>query len=300
MLSYYKIIHTTCHTQWGGLEKRIFNESVWMSQKGHAIIIVAPSNSVLFLNAKEYGLKTYAVDFKRLNTLKDYRFLKTLFRNEKPDIVNTHGNEDSRISLLAARHASVGCRILSRHISAHVRPSWFNRYLYKILATYVFTTADYTTRHLQKVFKLTEKQIFSMPSGIIPPSTLMDKDDARTLLATELNLDSTVRFIGFVGRVSDAKGADTIINAFEKIASQMPAHHLVFVGDSSPEYFSFLAELARQKQISHNVHFVGSKKEVWSYYRAFDCNILASKNNKGIPFEGVPQAVLEEIGRAHV
>jgi hypothetical protein len=42
MISHYKIIHTTCHTQWGGLEKRIFNEAVWMHDHGHQVVMVAP------------------------------------------------------------------------------------------------------------------------------------------------------------------------------------------------------------------------------------------------------------------
>jgi hypothetical protein len=77
MQSHYKILQTTCHTQWGGLEKRIFNESVWMAQKGHTIIIVAPAKTPLFNKAKEYGFKTFAVEFKRIGMIKDYKFFST-------------------------------------------------------------------------------------------------------------------------------------------------------------------------------------------------------------------------------
>jgi len=295
MISLYKIIHTTCHTQWGGLEKRIFNESVWMAQKGHTIIIVAPAKTPLFNKAKEYGFRTYAVDFKRFGMIKDYKFLKNLFINENPDIVNTHGNEDSQVGLLAARRAKIGCRILSRHISAHVSKSWYNKLLYKKLATYIFTTADYTTNHLKTVFKLTGKQIFSMPSGIIPPETLPSKIEARNNLARELGLDPDTRFLGFVGRVSTAKGVDTIFKAFEKIASKIPGHNLVIVGDSSKEYIESLWALAEKLQIEERIHILGPKDDVWPYYRAFDCKILASRSKDGIPFEGVPQALLEAM-----
>lgn len=295
MISLYKIIHTTCHTQWGGLEKRIFNESVWMAQKGHTIIIVAPAKTPLFNKAKEYGFRTHAVEFKRFGMIKDYKFLKNLFINENPDIVNTHGNEDSQIGLFAARRAKIGCRILSRHISAHVSRSWYNKLLYKKLATYIFTTADYTTNHLKAVFKLNGKQIFSMPSGIIPPETLPSKDEARNNLARELGLDPDIRFLGFVGRVSMAKGVDTIFKAFEKIASKIPGHNLVIVGDSSKEYIESLWALAEKLQIKKRIHIIGPKDDVWPYYRAFDCKILASRGKDGIPFEGVPQALLEAM-----
>ena len=88
MKSYDKIIHTTCNTKWTDLEKRIFSESVWMEQNGHKIIIVAPKNTPLFLKAKQHGFKVYGIEFRRLSTIKDYKLLKNIFYNEKPDVVN--------------------------------------------------------------------------------------------------------------------------------------------------------------------------------------------------------------------
>jgi glycosyltransferase involved in cell wall biosynthesis len=295
MNSHYKIIHTTCHTQWGGLEKRIFNESVWMRDNGHQVLIAAPKNTPLYLQSKKHGFKTFGVDFKKIQMITDYRFLKHVFAMEQPDIVNTHGNEDSRIALLAAFRENIGCRILSRHISAHIRNSWYNRLIYKKYANYIFTTADYTTRYLKTVFKLTDKQIFSMPSGIIPPQSLVPQDDARNRLIHELGLGSDTRFIGFVGRVSEAKGIVTLFNAFEKLADTLPLHHLVLVGDSTEPYFQYLKKMARDMALEKRIHILGPKKEVWPFYRAFDCKVLASRDKNGSPFEGVPQALLEAM-----
>jgi glycosyltransferase involved in cell wall biosynthesis len=295
MSSHYKIIHTTCHTQWGGLERRIFNESVWMQKKGHQVLIVAPRNSPLFNQSRQYGFKTYGVDFKKSRMINDYKFLRHMFANEQPDIVNTHGNEDSRIALLAAFRAKIGCRILSRHISAHIRNSWYNRLIYKKYANYIFTTADYTTRHLKSVFKLTDKQIFSMPSGIVMPKSLLPKDEARHLLIRELGLGPETRFVGFVGRVSEAKGIVTLFTAFKKIADHMPMHHLVIIGDSTDTFFQDLKKMARDMALEERIHILGPKKDVWPYYRAFDCKVLASRDKNGSPIEGVPQALLEAM-----
>ncbi|NOX33289.1 MAG: glycosyltransferase family 4 protein [Deltaproteobacteria bacterium] len=295
MRSLYKILHTTCHTQWGGLEKRIFNESVWMEKNGHKIIIAAPTDTPLFLKAKNYGFRVYGVEFKRLSTIKDYNFLKHLFLNERPDIVNTHGNKDSKLALFAAKKTNVPLRILSRHISAHVKNSWYNRMVYKKLCHYIFTTADYTTKHLKKVFKLKDMQIFSMPSGITEPEVLLEKDQARKALATELGLDPGTKFLGFVGRVSKDKGVSTLLKAFEKIRSRLLPCHVVIVGDGTDEYISFLKNLAQNLHIDNYIHFTGFKENVWSCYRAFDCKILPSIDIKGIPFEGVPQALLEAM-----
>jgi len=293
--SHYKIIHTTCHDQWGGLEKRIFNEAVWMRDNGHDIIVAAPRNTPLFRHSRRNGFRTYGIDFKKSQTISDYRFLRRLFANEQPDIINTHGNEDSRIALLAAYRAKIGCRILSRHISSHVRNSWYNRLIYKTYATYIFTTANYTTEHLKNKFNLNDRQVFSMPSGIIPPPALIPRNQARHQLIRELGLDPDTRFIGFVGRVSRAKGVETLLKAFQRIAPDNPQLHLVLTGDSSPEYFELLAQMAQALGLGERIHFTGPRKEVWDCYRALDCKILASMDKDGSPFEGVPQALLEAM-----
>jgi glycosyltransferase involved in cell wall biosynthesis len=296
MRSLYKILHTTCHTQWGGLEKRIFNESVWMEKKGHKIIIVAPKDTPLFLKAKKHGFNVYGIEFKKLSLIKDYKLLKKIFYNEKPDIINTHGNQDSKLALFAAKKTCIPLRILSRHINTPVRNSWYNRVVYKKLCHYIFTTADDTTKHLQKVFKLKGIQIFSMPIGIVEPDHLLEKPIARKVLAHDLGLDLETKFIGFVGRVSKDKGVSTLLEAFKKAKPKLLGYHLAIVGEGSDETINFLKNLARNLQIETRVHFTGFKKNIWSYYRALDCKILpASTDMNRVPFEGVPQTLLEAM-----
>lgn len=290
-----KIIHTTCHTQFGGLEKRIYNESCWMAEKGHDIIIVAPPNTPLSEKSKNKGFATVGMAFKSSSFLNDFFKLRQLFRTTNPHILNTHGNEDSKIALTAAIGSGIPIKILSRHISAHVRNSRHNRILYKNLCHYIFTTADYTTRHLINTFHLSEEKVRTIASGIIPPEILLEKKEAKERLARELSLDpSASRFIGFVGRVSHDKGVDTLMNAFQHIAGKIP-HHLVIVGKGNDTYLTELKKRAEDLKIGNRVHFTGFKEDVWPYYRAIECMVLASRDINGIPFEGIPQAVLESM-----
>jgi glycosyltransferase involved in cell wall biosynthesis len=292
--THFKIIHTTCHTQWGGLEKRIFNEAVWMRHHGHQVILVAPKDSQLFARAKKERFHVYPVSFSRMGFIQDYRSLVRIFQNELPDIVNTHGNSDTKVALAAAEKTKVPCRILSRHISAHVKNSWYNRRLYKQLCDYVFTTADYTTRHLQTLFNLKDTRVFSIPSGILPPDTLPSRESARTHLAERLGCPPETRFIGFVGRLSEDKGVTTLVQAFKQVFDHIP-HHLVLVGSGPDEYRKRLEKLTRDLGIFSRTHFTGFTEDVWPVYRALDCKVLPSENINGIPFEGVPQALLEAM-----
>ena len=284
----YKIIHTTCHTDWGGLEKRVLNESLWMAEKGHQVTIIAPENTPLMKRAKGHGLQLYPMAFKRLSALSDYRRLVRIFKKEAPHIVNTHGNTDAKVALPAAKKACVPCRILSRHISTPVNNSWYNRVLYKKLSHYTFTTADYTKRHLQEVFNLSDQQVFSMPSGIVEPKDLPPREEARSALTAKLDLDPGTRFIGFAGRVSLDKGVDTLLKGFHDTAGIIP-HHLVIAGSGDASFLDRMSQLARDLDIEGRVHFIGFQENVWPFYRALDCKILPSV------FEGIPQVLIEAM-----
>jgi glycosyltransferase involved in cell wall biosynthesis len=266
-----------------------------MNKRGHQIVIAAPKDTPLFLNAKEKGFKVYAIEFNQFSIIKDYKILKNIFHIEKPDIINTHGNKDSKLALFAAKKAHVPLRILSRHISAHVKNSWYNRMVYKKWCHFIFTTADYTTKHLKQVFKLKDMQVFSMPSGIIEPNFLLKKAEARQVLAKELGLDPKTRFIGFVGRVSKDKGVSCLVEAFKKVRPALSGYHVAIVGGGTDEYINLLKELAKTLGIEGYIHFTGFKKNVWQYYRALDCKILPSMDRNGIPFEGIPQSLLEAM-----
>lgn len=289
-----KIIHTTCHTQFGGLEKRIFNESCWMAERGHTVFIAAPGNTPLYNKALEKGFLTRAVTFNRSSFVNDFFELKKIFKQFKPHVLNTHGNEDSKIALPAATGAGIPLKILSRHISAHVKKSWYNILLYRTLCNYIFTTADYTTRHLIKTFGIPEDKVRTLSSGIIPPENLPDRTNARERLARELSLDPATPFVGFIGRVSRDKGVDTVISAFHRVSSRI-LHHLVIIGTGTDEYMSELRICAKNLNIEHRVHFTGFREDVWPYYRALDCKMLASRDINGIPFEGIPQSILEAM-----
>ncbi len=291
---FYKIIHTTCHREWGGLEKRIFNEAMWMKKHGHELAFVLPEQTPLFDRLKREGFRVYPMGFTRMGMFNNYKKLVEIFKRELPDIVNTHGNADAKIALPAAQKTQVPCRILSRHISAHVKNSWYNRILYKKFSDYVFTTAEYTRQHLQKVFKIPDIEIFFIPSGIREPKELMDCDTARRLLAKELGLDQGTRFIGFAGRVSQDKDPLTLIRAFHNMDSQTD-HHLVIVGEADRSYMETLNREIRKSGLEGKVHFPGFRENVWPFYRSLDCLILPSRNKKGIPFEGVPQTLLEAM-----
>ncbi|GAB6905985.1 glycosyltransferase family 4 protein [Desulfosarcina cetonica] len=288
MKTRFKILHAESHRQWGGQERRTFNEARWMQAKGHQIIIVAPGSSVLYQKACEQGWETHALDFKKWAMVNDIFRLRAILRQVRPDVLNTHGNTDSKVGLVAAWGLSIPCVIRTRHSTPPVGNSWHNRLLYRRLSDVVFTTAACVSRQIHRDLGVPEERIKTVPSGIDCPADLLDRDVARIRLAEELGLDDHQRFIGFVGRITGSKGVPVLIDAFAAIKDRIPDHHLVIVGDGN--LFTELTRQVAERGLQTRIHLLGYRDDPWPYYRAMDIFVLTS-----LRYEGVPQSMLQAM-----
>ena len=295
MRTFYKILHTTYETRWGAIEKRIYNELVWMKEQGHNLILVCPKDTPLFIKAKEYGIKVYGIDFKPLSIIKNYNFLKNFLYNEKPDIIHTHGKQDSRIALYAARKLKVPLRILSFHNDYRIRKTPWNRMAYNRFCHYIFTGSRHTTTYLQKLFKLKDMRAFTMPAGIIDPETLPEKTEARKMLALELGLDPETKFIGFSGNPVKGKGILTLLGAFQNVKARLPGYHLVISGEGTNEAVNWVKALAMELKIEESIHFTSEKEDPWPFLMAIDCHVLPSLYIKDVDLTQKRQSLLSAM-----
>ena len=289
MKTRFKILHTESHRQWGGQERRIFNEARWMSANGHQIIIAAPKPSPLYEKARRQGWETHALPFNKFGMIKDACCLRSVLRNVRPDILNTHGNTDSKVGLVAAWGLPIPCVIRTRHSTPPVSNSWYNRLLYKRLCHLVFTTASCVTQQIHRDIDVPVDRIKTIPSGIDCPDDLIDHESARKKLVEEIGLEKDQRFIGFIGRLTREKGVSVLIEAFaDIIKDHLPDHHLVVVGDGYP--MVELQRLIRKRNQETHIHLLGYRDDPWPYFSALDCYVLASTR-----YEGVPQTILQAM-----
>jgi glycosyltransferase involved in cell wall biosynthesis len=252
-----------------------------MKQKGHRPILVASRKSKLYPKANAAGLETLPMSFTNLTALGDLIRLRSWLKKTTPDVFNTHGNVDAKVGLLAAAGLKIPCVIRSRHHSHPVSSTWYNKWMYRHLSHYVFTTADCTSQQIIRDLSVAPTMVVTVGSGIIPPESLIDRQSARHRLQKELHVSSQVRFLGSVAMMGSWKGQRYIIDGFAQICEAFPLHHLVFVGDGSE--MDRLKSQAAQLGLSDRIHLTGFKKDPWPYFRAFDLDILASTKNEGIP-----------------
>jgi glycosyltransferase involved in cell wall biosynthesis len=275
------IFHTESHLSWGGQESRVFNECLWMRKNGHRPRLAASPDSPIFSRSSAAGLSVLPMRFTALTAPADLVRLRHLLKRDRPDVLNTHGNMDAKVGLLAACGLGIPCVIRSRHHSHPVSASWYNKWLYRRFSDYIFTTADSVTRQIVTDLSVDPSKVVTVASGIIPPDPPPERETSVRRLQQELNLGPDTRFVGSVAMLRDWKGHRFLVDGFADTCAGFPNHHLVIVGDGDQ-----LDPLKRQcghHGLTGRVHFTGFRNDPWSYFAAFDVNVLASTKNEGIP-----------------
>ena len=276
-----KIIHTEASPHWGGQEIRIFEEMKWFREQGHEMILVAPDNGTLFKRCKQEGFDVISIYFTKPRTFLNILKMLWIIWRQKPDVVGTHSSTDSWAGLIAAYCLRVKKRIRYRHVCTPVSANFINRIQYEKLATNIITTGNGTRESLLKSFNLNGGKIFCIPTAIQQKKIMLSKEEARSKLIRELSVDKKTRFIGIISVLRCDKGHLFLLDCFDQVASAFPELHLLIIGEGGMR--SLLKERIAQLSCRDRVHMLGHKSNVYDYYRAFECFVLPSLKDEGIP-----------------
>ena len=278
-----RILHTEASSGWGGQEIRILTESQIFARHGHELLIAADVDSQIAQKAAAYGIKAFPIQLKK-KRFSDFFALRKLIQQQKPDVINCHSSTDHWLSALARLTLPHKPAIVrTRHISAPVHRNKPTRWLYNKGAEAVMTTGVSIRELLISDGFVSEKSVFSVPTGIdTVVFTPGDKQKQRSLL--KLPSDHTI--FGICATLRSWKGHSDLIQAFDFLNN--PNISLVIVGDG-PQLDN-LKKLIQETHYPHNIHLVGNQANVLPYLQSMDCFVLPSYAN-----EGVPQALLQAM-----
>lgn len=283
------LIHTEASHGWGGQEMRTLAECRWFREKGYRVELIARPEAVITREARQKNFTVHERPLSKKSQLKDFAFCKRLFGREKPLMVGTHSNIDSRVCLAAATLAGVPHRFRYRHVSIPVKSNPWNRLIYRKLATRVITTAESIAIPLRKNFHLPPGRVISIPTGVNQPDDLPGREEARINLCRELKIPETSRFVGQVSVLRRWKGHYDVMEAFNRVHTEAPEYHLVFTGGGHG--MEAFPKKAAEYPCGEKIHFLGHRENPWLSFLAMDIATLASTEGEGIPQSGM-QAML--------
>lgn len=286
------IVHTESSQGWGGQEIRIISEARGLQARGHRVTLLTPPGARIYTEAPRYGIETIAlpIEEKRLPGL---LALRHWLQAQRPDVINTHSSTDSWLAALANALSRRPIPIVrTRHISAPVKASAANRWLYGKAACRVVTTGESLRDELADKLHLSPEQVISVPTGVdlsrFSRQTALSRAEARQAL----NLPAAATVIGIAATLRSWKGHDDLLTAFALLAAEYPAVHLVIAGDG-PQ-FARLSGVIAQSPYAGRIHLLGHREDVPNVLAALDLFALPSYANEGVP-QAIIQAMAMEI-----
>jgi glycosyltransferase involved in cell wall biosynthesis len=113
-------------------------------------------------------------------------------------------------------------------------------------------------------------------NGVAAPAAFPPRGAFRA----SLKIPGDARLILFLGRLTQKKSPDLLLEAFAQLPPFSPAAHLAFVGPDESGMLARLQEIAARLNLSSRVHFSGplSGDAKWSAYRDADVFVLPSQN----------------------
>lgn len=131
---------------------------------------------------------------------------------------------------------------------------------------------------LVKVFNILESKIRVIPN---PAYNFIDNN----LLLQDTGIYNNE--ILFVGRITDAKGINYLLESFQIAKSKIPDLHLTIVG--SGEILQSIKDKVNALGLSQSVGFEGYQNDLSSYYKKAKATVLTSI------YEGFPNVLVESI-----
>lgn len=274
------ILHTECSDGWGGQEIRTVRESQGMQRRGHRLVIAAPARSMIYKRALEAGFTVYDFEFSKKNPLSFMR-MRTILKQEKVDVLNTHSSRDSWVAGIAARYPTRLARIIrTRHLSTPIGKTPLSRFIYNTVPDAIMTTGEEIRRMMVQDNGYDGGKIFSVPTG-----TDLAVFDPENVAPT---LETGGFSVGMLSVLRSWKGHEYFIRAVPIILKAVPDASFYIAGDGPQR--DNIARLIDEMSIKDRVVMLGHREDVAGILMSLDVVVHPSYANEGVP-QGVLQAL---------
>jgi glycosyltransferase involved in cell wall biosynthesis len=208
--------------------------------------------------------------------------MRTAIRRGRYDVVHTHTSVAGAMGRIAAWSARTPVRLHMLHAYAgHDGVPQPKRSLYRLVerALGLFTTHYVAGSRFIRDVGVRHRLFRPEDVTVIPYSSRMAAGDAteadRARLRAELGLPPETLLIAVVGRIEDQKGVDLLVRAVPAVVAQVPAAHVLVVGDGTRR--AAAEALARDLGVDDRVHFSGWRHDLDHVMRAVDVLALPSR-----------------------
>lgn len=278
----------------GGAEKLLTEIALLMTEYPDIqidILLLTDRNNVFDEKLKEKNIKVTIIKYRNIYDFRNILEIKKYITSGKYDIVHSHIFPTQywvALSRLLIRDSKTKY-VTTEHNTYNRRR---NKFYFRPMDTFIYSQYDYiisiTTRTKDNLTKWinyknrrTDKHLI-IENGLDIEKINKTLPYSKRVLVSNANDDT--KLICMVSRFSEAKDQPTLIKAVSKVSQNV---HLVLVGEGP--LLEQSKGLADELGISHRVHFLGFRQDVFEIIRTVDINVLSSH------WEGLSLASIEGL-----
>lgn len=279
-----KILLMTTHLNSGGIASYLLNLSRGLVQRGHEVHLIfsGGNQDYRFIKAgaqlKHLPIRTKSELSWRIYAALPY--VKRYVQDNRIEIIHSQTRitqvmgwwlkKMDGVPYVATCHG-----FFKRRISRMVFPCW---------GDHAIAISEPVKVHLMKDFFIPEKRISLIESGISLQDFPVVTEELRQQNRRQLGFENEP-LVGIVARLSDVKGQDVLIKAFQKVVKTIPEAKLLIVGRGREEV-SF-KKLVDDCKLQKHVFFYPEVDRTYFYLSALDVFVNPSRQ------EGLGLSVIE-------
>ncbi|CAN5840837.1 glycosyltransferase [soil metagenome] len=282
------ILHITAPGEVGGLEQVVLSLAAGHRQRGcrvsvAAVMEVEPLEHPFLSPLRDHGVEVFPLVYPGRHYLREQRGLMSLLQRIRPSVVHTHGYRADVIGGGAARR--LGFPTITT-VHGFTGGGWKN-HVYEWLQRRSFRQFDAVVAVSRPLAEKLEqggvppKRLHLLPNGWGRSSPPLEREAA----CRALGLPRDGFHIGWVGRLSEEKGADVLLDALPYLSELAPVVSLV--GDGRMR--GSLEQRARDLGVAERVRWAGVIPDAGRLFQAFDVFVLSSRT------EGTPIVLFEAM-----
>lgn len=272
-------------TGWGGLEMNTLKLALGFSEKGYPTTLICTENSKLHLESK--GKLANTIEIKQPKKYFDFKAAKliaSLLKANNIDTVLIPDNRDIDVLAWTKRLHYRNVKIVyhqNMQIGINKR-DLIHTYRFKAIDTWI-TPLSWLKEEVVKNTRFPEDWIKVIPIGTeIKRFTQnnLSKTEARKLL----NIKTSSKLLGIIGRISEKKGQEFIIQAISQLRKiDVDIELLVFgsatINDAECQaYEKRVKKFVADNKLTDVVHFREFSPQVEQFYSAVDIFTIASES----------------------
>lgn len=224
--------------------------------------------------------------------LEAYRFIKSVIRDVRPDIVHCHSSKAGVIGRTAAKRLGVEKVFYTPHAYSFLAPEFspkkrclfveIERFFSRHMTTLTFNVSQGEKQSALENH-LDDPSKFKVIYNGIPDIKVPSRRESRS----KLGLPQGVPIVGVTARLVEQKDPMTFARIAEKVIKYNPDVHFAYIGDGP--YRDQVIGFCGERGIESNVHLLGYRADAEFVVSAFDVYLLTSL------YEGFPYSPVEAL-----